>query len=200
MIFLAILGGLILLLIALIWFTEKPSFILGSVWGMIWYGYDVDWLTLCQTVASHESGEFYKNEKDSGYRKHNNYIGMQAISRRKTTSKGNVTIPYKGSTRTVASYRTPFDCAMDYYLWLEQYNVTKKAPDETPENRIIKGTKFMKDKGYYVEPYNEYRDGCLLRLRANKYPWNVHYWIGGVFAALIILAILSFKGLLSKFR
>lgn len=186
----------VLALLGVVYFTEMPSFIIGSVYGMYRHGYDRNWMSLLQAVAFHESGDFYKTDKDSPYRKHNNYIGMQEISSRKNSSSGNVSIQSGYVTRTIAKYSTPAHCATDFYHWLNMHKVTKKNSKQSIEQNITQGVEFMKSKTYFVEDKTDYTNGCLYWAQQKGLPWNADYWVLGALAALFIALYLELKGLL----
>ena len=180
-----------LVIVYLIWFTEKPSFLLGTIYGKIKFGYDVNWLTLLQTLAEHETGNFWKNNPSSTYKKSKNCIGTNLAVVRKTTAIGSVTIfdpDGSGTNRTIAKFRTCFDSALDFYHYLNYHGVTRKNPKLTNVEAVISGTKWMKDRGYYSAPYIEYRDACLYHLQKFSYPMRLDYWLYGSLASFIIYA------------
>lgn len=200
MITLSILGAIILAILYVIWFTEKPSFMLGTIYAKYRFGYDINWLTLAQVVSGVETG-LWKFPNADTYRKNKNALGMDYPTVRKSSAIGraNTVDPFTGNPHTIARYRTFFDCGIDFFHYLNFHNVTKQNGKMDKNQAVAQGVKWMKDRNYFEVSESQYLTSALRSLQDGDYPVRYDWYLLGSMAALFLFGIYECTKMTKKF-
>lgn len=103
------------------------------------YNYGLAMATMWTMVSIAETADYTSNL----FVNHHNLFGMKHPKKRKTTSIGQTSSGF-------ASYNTEEEAILDLVYYMQEFDYPSNFT--TPESQL----KFMKAKGYFEEPYEQY--------------------------------------------